>query len=260
MTTLYSIIDAIARFARKNIKYESFLWKLFRFFQNLLYLKEYFPYYKNILIKNDIFFESIIDKLGQEKLENFFVLQIGACDGIMADPIYHKIKEYGWSGVLVEPQKNEFEKLRLNYTKNKNIKLENIAISDTSGYRKLYKLEKNNIKHDWQRGTASFLNKPRFESYEEVKCLTFNELIEKNDIRIIDLLQIDVEGYDFEILKLFDFSNFTPLLIRYEHKHLNLSDKLLCRKLLESKGYKLYEMKKDTGAISRSVLKKHIIA
>ena len=254
MKTLYTLLDALANFLRKNIKYESFLWKFFRFFQNLLYLKDYVPFFNNKVIKNDIFFESMIDKLGQKKLENFFVLQIGACDGVMADPIYHKINEYGWSGLLVEPQKNEFKKLRSNYKKNENIKLENVAIADTSGYRKLYKIEESSINHDWQRGTASFLNKPRFKSYEEVKCLTFNELIKKNDIRNIDLLQIDVEGYDFEILKLFDFSSFTPSLIRYEHKHLNFSDKLLCRKLLESKDYKLYEMEKDTRAISRSLL------
>ena len=39
--------------------------------------------------------------------------------------------------LLVEPQKNEFKKLRSNYKKNENIKLENVAIADTSGYRKL---------------------------------------------------------------------------------------------------------------------------
>jgi FkbM family methyltransferase len=249
MKTFYAIIDNIADFSRKNLRYESLLWKILRFFQNILHFEDYSPFKRKKFQKNDIFFESILNKLGKNKLEEFFVLQIGACDGVMADPIYHIINKYGWSGLLVEPQKSEFENLKLNYIKNKNIKLENVAISDSIRDRKLYKLEDKEIKDDWQRGTASFLDKPRFGSFEIVKCVTFENLLKRNNVNEIDLLQIDVEGYDFELLKMFDFSKYMPSLIRYEHKHLNFSDKLSCKKLLESNGYKLFEMEKDTGAI-----------
>ena len=259
MNTFYTIIDAIADFARKNIRYESLLWKILRFFQNILHIKDYSPFKKKKFRENDIFFESILDKLGENKLDAFFVFQIGACDGIMADPIYHKINKYGWSALLVEPQKSEFENLKLNYIKNKNIKLENVAISDSIGHRKLYKLEDNEIAHDWQRGTASFLDKPRFGSFEIVKCVTFDEILNENQINEIDLLQIDVEGYDFELLKLFDFERLKPSLIRYEHKHLNFSDKILCTDLLEKHGYFIIEMQKDTGAILRTFLKDPLI-
>ena len=50
-------------------------------------------------------------------------------------------------------------------------------------------------------------------------CLTFNDLIKKHDIKNIDLLQIDAEGYDGELICSIDFDNIKPKFIRYEDRH-----------------------------------------
>ena len=51
-----------------------------------------------------------------------------------------------------------------------------------------------------------------------VQCIAFDTLLYRHEVRQIDLLQVDVEGYDFEIIKLVNFHRIRPNLIRYEHR------------------------------------------
>jgi hypothetical protein len=46
------------------------------------------------------------------RTDDFVVIQIAARDGLMADPIHDWIKGCRWTGILVEPQRLEFEKLK----------------------------------------------------------------------------------------------------------------------------------------------------
>jgi len=195
----------------------------------------------------------MIERYSQEN-HDFFVLQIGACDGIMADPIHKWIKKYKWHGILVEPQIKEFERLKTNYRDSDTLSFENVAIADTGGPRPLYKVREEHIEADWQRGVASLLAKPGLETQdmvttEMVQCVTFDTLLTRHRVKRIDLLQIDVEGYDYELLKLFDFEKIRPQFIRYEHGHLKLSDRSSCKEHLRHRGYMILEMEYDTGAV-----------
>ena len=65
---------------------------------------------------------------------SFFVVQIGANDGQMADPIHNKVKAHKWSGVFVEPVKYLYERLQKNYKGfGTNLKFENSVITDFTG-------------------------------------------------------------------------------------------------------------------------------
>jgi len=146
---------------------------------------------------------------------DFFVLEIGAFDGVLSDPIYKWIKKYGWQGILVEPQKEGFERLKINYRENVNLRLENEAIAETTGQRPLYKVKDEYIEADWQKRIASLLPKPNLEKQnmvttEMVQCITFDALLNRHKVKKIDLLQIDVEGYDYELFKSFDFERIKP--------------------------------------------------
>ncbi len=46
-----------------------------------------------------------------------------------------------------------------------------------------------------------------------IKAISFVEMSKENNIEKIDFLQIDCEGYDFEILKNIDFEKFSPSII-----------------------------------------------
>ena len=54
--------------------------------------------------------------------------------------------------------------------------------------------------------------------YEVItKCISLSDLIKEQNIKHIDLLQIDTEGYDYQILKSIDFTIVKPTIISFEH-------------------------------------------
>jgi hypothetical protein len=61
---------------------------------------------------------------------DFFFVNIGANDGVVADPIYPFIKKYGWRGIAVEPVPYVFAQLQRNYAGLEGVILENAAVSN----------------------------------------------------------------------------------------------------------------------------------
>ena len=185
--------------------------------------------------KQRIKFHRIIEK--QSKIKDFFFIQIGSNDGKLGDPIHDYIIKYNWSGILIEPIKYIYNKLLRTYEKQKNLTIENVAISDKNEIRTFYRLKENkNGLPIWYEQLGTFFLEillshkkqiHNIEDYlitEEVNCVTFNELVRKHNVRKIDLLHIDTEGYDDEIIKSIDFTKIRPNIILYENKHLKNED------------------------------------
>ena len=61
-----------------------------------------------------------------------------------------------------------------------------------------------------------------------VRCENFEYILDKYEISKLDLLQIDAEGYDFELLKIFPFTKVVPKIIHFEHIHLTQIDRNAC--------------------------------
>ena len=194
------------------------------------------------------------DKIIEEYAEqtpSFVFIQIGAFDGITGDPIFALAKKYLWTGILVEPQSDAFELLVANYNNNPNISFENIAISDTDGTKILYGVQP--VEYDTSNhGQLHSFNKDVILKHAHmvkgledritevsVPTMTLSSLMNKHAIKTLDLLQIDTEGYDYEIIKQIDFGNSKPHFINFEHKHLSDADKSECYALLEQNNYRL---------------------
>ncbi len=203
----------------------------------------------------------------------FNFLQIGGNDGFIKDPIFKFVKKYPWKGIIVEPQKEVFsKKLRKTYRFETKVRLENLAIADKTGIKKLWKIALSDSR--WATGLASF-NKDTlvyqvernyvsdrlkregipipdktedFLTYEEVRCITIEDLMKKHDFEKLDLLQIDTEGYDFEIIKTIDFSRLKPSMISFESEHLSKDDYAACQALLQKEGYQIKQIDRDTVA------------
>lgn len=189
--------------------------------------------------------------------EDFFFIQIGANDGLTNDPIRNFIEKYKLRGVLLEPQKKPFERLVANYIDQPQLIFRKMAIGKENGYQDLYKvkdadLDMQNLASFNQHTIISHKNivpdiKDRIET-EKVECISFDSLIRELNIRRIDLLQIDTEGYDFEIIKMIDFEKVKPRIIHYEHKHLGRKAREQCVKLLTRNRYKIAQELIDTIA------------
>jgi FkbM family methyltransferase len=166
---------------------------------------------------------------------DLFVVQIGAFDGCTGDQIHKWITRYGWPGILVEPQPRYFTELQRTYVAQSGLTLRNVAISDKRETRTLYTIRDDVLGlPEWAPQVASFdravvdrhgLRGPDGEDIVapyEVQCVPLSDLLRGVDH--IDVLQIDVEGYDAEIIRMFDFDTYRPRIVRFENRHLARPD------------------------------------
>lgn len=191
---------------------------------------------------------------------DFFFVQIGANNGVNDDPIREFVVKYHLSGVLIEPQPSVFLELKKNYAAEPQLIFENAAISHTDGQAKMYFAKSENGE------VASGLTTFRREVLEyqfggrakieeiNVPARTFKTLFTKNSIRRVDLVQIDTEGFDYEIIKLFDFSTYNPMIVRFEHIHLTKRELTEAVTMLTNLGYGLYRDSLDLVAIRNECL------
>src|SRR5580658_9569628 len=76
-------------------------------------------------------------------VDDFFFIQIGSNDGRSGDPIYQYVKQFKWTGILVEPVPHVFKRLRQTYRQMEGLFFVNAAVDVEDGYRTFYRIEEN---------------------------------------------------------------------------------------------------------------------
>ena len=201
--------------------------------------------------------------------QNVKFIQIGSSNGITADPITNFILNNNWNGILVEPVKYIFEELKKNYSSIKNrLIFENCAIANENGKLKFYRLKKSdqNDLPFWYEQLGS-LNKnvvlkhkdsiPNFDELlmeDTVDAITFKKLVDKHSIKKIDFIQIDAEGFDYEILKMIPLADFKVDFIMFENRHLPDQDFKSAIKMLKKNGFQVGTKYKDTIAVRKEIV------
>ena len=184
-------------------------------------------------------------------------VQVGAYDGVMFDPLRHLILQHGWRGILLEPQPDQFARLRENYRDQPQLILKNAAIDERDGPKILYRARDDYFANfqragelEWVKSAASFERAalegiPHIDGYIEevpVEGISFDTLFEQTDLGHVHLLQIDTEGFDYEIIKMFDIARRRPEIVHFEHKMLSERDLNQCLKMLVKQGYLLTQI------------------
>lgn len=232
------------------------LYKLFRFFGREI-LKLF-----NVKLVNISLSEKILTTLqNKNKNKNKKFLQIGANDGVSFDCLYEYVTKYNWEGVVVEPLEDFYNLLCSNYINYPNVVPIKCAINSTMSEMSLFKLnpENYNCYPNWAKGIASFSQEhlikhnidERHIIIEKVNCIALMELVEKLNLKDIDYLQVDTEGFDSEIIKMIDFNILSPQIIKYEIKHLSDQQKNEVEQILRSHNYRLKSDYSDCFAIRK---------
>jgi FkbM family methyltransferase len=174
-------------------------------------------------------------------------LQIGANDGVSFDCLYEYATTRKWSGVVVEPLIDFYNKLCINYEYFERIVPVNIAIHPYLKKFNLYRVDPkfHGELPDWARGIASFnlehlMNNGVNSSQiilNSVPSISLMELVDQYNLYDIDYLQIDVEGMDSDIIKMIDFNKMKPKLIRFEWKHITEDEMIVVKGILMKQGY-----------------------
>lgn len=176
----------------------------------------------------------------------FYFVQIGANDGVTDDDIRPYVLRHSWRGLLVEPLPDVFERLKANYRGSDRLQFANCAITQSMGPVEFWRHP--TLPQCSGLGVKTRLQHRAEMERTEVSGVTFEALLDHYEVERIDLLQIDTEGYDAEMLRLFPFKRITPLIIRYEHKHLKMDDRHAVEGMLRDLGYQLFWEKHDTVA------------
>jgi FkbM family methyltransferase len=189
------------------------------------------------------------ERLLQRELDrgdSFVFVQIGANDGISFDKLFQFNRENKTSGLVVEPLSDMFERLRYNYRSRPSVKPVRAALHPTQSTVKIHRVRPDltyNLPH-WASGIGSL--DPKWHDkcgiaddamiVEEVPAMTLMELLKAHSITRLNLLQIDVEGFDAEVIGMIDFDVIQPSVIKYECVHLAGPDP--AQRILHANGYR----------------------
>ena len=138
-------------------------------------------------------------------------LDIGAYDGEEISNTVCLERQFGWSGVCVEPIPVIFEKLR----NARKCACERACVSARDGTDTFVMVHEN----ETLSGLKSTMNAQHLTRISgnvseeiEVPCYRFETLLKRNQIQSVDFLSIDTEGSELEILRTIDFAA-TPVRI-----------------------------------------------
>lgn len=137
----------------------------------------------------------------------------------------YQLLENGWRGIMIEPLKEVCDQIQ----DHPNLSVENVAISTKSGKDILLKVKDENLYDEPEvylgmSGLKDGFNPLLEKGYVgyldeiEVTTVTLEDIIEKYNLKEIDLLKVDTEGMDIEILYNYSF-NLLPTMIKFEHAH-----------------------------------------
>ena len=163
----------------------------------------------------------------------FGLVVLGAHIGIHIKNEISKIKDS--SILLVEPVPHNISAINENLKEFKNIHLEPVAVASVRETKDFFFVKAtsiNKLKKHWASGIGSFnknhlLNHrtKRFLIEEDdidkipIKTVKFEDLIDKYSITEIDKILIDIEGYEYEILRDMDLKKVRINSILFEYKH-----------------------------------------
>jgi FkbM family methyltransferase len=197
-------------------------------------------------------------------VDKFGLVVIGAHSGVWLTTLLDEYKNQNI--LLVEPVPYNVILLKKNTTKYNNIQIETSAVSNKIGNQKFYFVKPKSVKNlgkHWASGIGSFdkqhilnhknkrflVSDPDIEEVS-IQYLTFSDLIDKYSVGSIDLLQIDVEGAEFEILNSINFEKIEIKKIIFEFKHFDGTFKegpklKLIKEKLINFNYQLREIDKE---------------
>jgi FkbM family methyltransferase len=160
-------------------------------------------------------------------------LELGACDGLIYSNTAFFEKYLGFSGVLIEPVKEFYDKLIKN--RPNNICYNNAISSNKSDVDILVNGAVSGIK---QHMTKDFIDGWHSKSdIRKVKTKTLSSIFQEKDIKFIDFFSLDVEGGELDVLNAIDWDNISIYLICIEIDGHNEEKNKKCQQILIDNGF-----------------------
>jgi FkbM family methyltransferase len=128
----------------------------------------------------------------------------------------------GWSGINIDVEKDKINSFNLVRRKDENILT---AVSSNNKKKTVYRYDKFSV-NTWTSSTEDLKSDKMFKDSYSIDSMSLNEIIENSKFngREIDLLNIDIEGNDFDALKSLDIIKYNPKIIIIESHYIEIND------------------------------------
>lgn len=130
----------------------------------------------------------------------YTIFDVGANKGQYLNMVYSQLGNKDFKIHSFEPGKFTFETLRKNAPASEKVNLNNMGLGEKEGEFTLY--------YDSQGSGLASLTKRKldhlnmdFSGSENIQLTTLDNYCEKNDIKSIHLIKLDVEGHELDVLK-----------------------------------------------------------
>jgi FkbM family methyltransferase len=183
-------------------------------------------------LKQDIFALSV-----NNFKEGGFYVEFGALDGINLSNTYLLENKFKWTGILSEPAKTQKSELQKNRP---NSMVCDLCVWKDSTSTLLF-VETNQTEfstiNSFVQENKHYVEQVANNSNYYVESISLIDLLRKYQApRNIDYLSIDTEGSEYEILKAFNFKEYSFNVITVEHNYTPQRELIFA--LLTNNGYK----------------------
>ena len=188
---------------------------------------------------------------------DFYFLQIGANDKVLADSLNPLIKKHGLRGCLVEPMYDFYQDLMKNYSDQQQLDFRNCMISDSNGFGEIHRFKRDlpvpSFFYGLAREDSEYIRRPAIsegvEDYIEsieVRQQTFSSLLDGLPTKNISLLYLDTEGSDDKIIYYAFSAGLYPSIIQYEWSEMSPERRYQLKMMLLDNGYRFIDVGADT--------------
>jgi len=173
------------------------------------------PFVHNVLGSHSQYQEDlIIDAIYQGKKQGFYV-DIGANDPV---ELNNTLRFYarGWSGINIEPLPKRFQELQNHRPRDINL---NLAVGPIDGEMDFYAIDPDSLSTLNAKTAKANLKRPgaRLITKSKIAVRRMETIFDQHlKDRSIDLMSLDVEGYESEVISSNNWSKYRPTLIIIE--------------------------------------------
>ena len=165
------------------------------------------------------------------KCRNGTFVEFGGCDGVFLSNTYTLEKYFGWNGILIEPITSYFNELK----KNRKCKCVQELIYSENDKEIIFGESENR-----ELSGIKDITNIKFKDEKVFKTKTLERILDENKInKEIHFMSVDVEGAEYDILKVFPFNKYKVYCLTIEHGN-NKENEEKIKELMLSNGYILY--------------------
>lgn len=202
-----------------------------------------------LLIKDQKIYEyKITNYIFKNLKKNSIFFDIGCNEGYYS--VIASKKNYSGKTYSFEPVKLLIKIIKKNLSLNniKNCKIYNFAIGDEN------KSSKINIYHEKNEGSSSIVTKYKYSNKtQKILIKSLDNFYKMNKFNFkIDLIKIDVEGYELKVLdgmmNLINRRKINKILVEYHYKVISMNELRIIENKIFASGYKKKIIDKDCSA------------